>query len=60
MNNPELITHIKTLLFNNELIISDDLIEVWYELVKNSFQNKNDLKEFLMNELAKYKDGDEK
>lgn len=58
MNNPELITHIKTLLFNNELIISDELIEVWYELVKNSFQNKNDLKEFLMNELAKYKNGD--
>jgi len=60
MNNPELITHIKTLLFNKELIISDDLIEVWYELVKNSFQNENDLKEFLMNELAKYKNGDAK
>lgn len=58
MNNPELITHIKTLLFNKELIISDDLIEVWYELVKNSFQNENDLKEFLMSELVKYKNGD--
>lgn len=49
---------IRTFLLSKEMVISDDLLDAWYGIVNNSFQNKAEFKNFIIVELSKYKKGD--
>ncbi|MFP3726463.1 hypothetical protein U8V72_14880 [Priestia filamentosa] len=57
MHETNLTKQIEDLLFKEDLVISDELVGVWYPIVSKDFGNKQEFKEFLEMELIKYKNG---
>lgn len=38
--------------------ISDELLDMWYVLIKNNFATKQEFKEFLLSEFEQYANGE--
>lgn len=58
MEKEKMVEEINKFLLSKGREIPDELLDMWYVLIKNSFSTKQEFKEFLLSEFEQYANGD--
>ncbi|GAB6451449.1 hypothetical protein bcgnr5369_21450 [Bacillus cereus] len=58
MEKEKMVEEINKFLLSKGKEISDELLDMWYVLIKNNFATKQEFKEFLLSEFEQYANGD--
>ncbi|PFJ25973.1 MULTISPECIES: hypothetical protein [Bacillus cereus group] len=58
MEKEKMVEEINKFLLSKGKEISDELLDMWYVLIKNNFATKQEFKEFLLAEFEQYANGD--
>lgn len=58
MEKEKMVEEINKFLLSKGKEISDELLDMWYVLIKNNFATKQEFKKFLLSEFEQYANGD--